>query len=135
MPRPQWMNIASAHAAHFFKSSADRSVCRRWERRGEVIEDATGGGWKLCKACDRGYRRSQAMSRPQCTHTECQEAADDGDLDQGRCLDCCEHGWSCDNRRGCVECVTDRADWLLDDMRENGGSCAKCVDDHAEGES
>jgi len=49
--------------------------------------------------------------------------------------DSCEHGWSYDNRRGCVECVTDRADWLRDDMEENGGSCAKCVADHAEGES
>ncbi len=32
--------------------------------------------------------------------------------------DCCDHGISHEDHHGCVECVTERADFLLDQMRE-----------------
>lgn len=67
---------------------------------------------------------------PACGHTMCWNAAiDRGDGRQVVCEleeeeleeeEACDHGTSVDDHHGCIECAIERADWMLDDARENG---------------
>ena len=56
------------------------------------------------------------MKAPLCGHTECWEAAIDGET--SGCLDCCDHGHEIDSRHPCMECAMERADAMNDAKRE-----------------